>query len=39
MAKSKCQGIFGIVFGHKFWNLNYYTNYCERCGMPKGGWQ
>lgn len=30
---SKCIGIFGRLFGHKFKNFEYYTNYCQRCGL------
>jgi len=41
--KTRCQGILGWLFGHRFfegtWLTDLYSdNYCSRCGMPKGGW-
>ena len=37
----KCIGIMGAMFGHKFIKLaggySFSSNYCYRCGMPKGG--
>lgn len=39
---SKCQGLTGLIFGHKFKytlaDTVFSSNYCSRCGMPKGGW-
>lgn len=41
--KSKCQGVFGWMFGHRFWYLQGEwvcdSNHCRRCGMPQGGWR
>lgn len=41
-GKARCQGMLGLAFGHKFkYRLAewvYSSNYCTRCGMPKGGW-
>lgn len=28
----KCQGIFGWLFGHKFYSLDRYFDWCQRCG-------
>lgn len=27
------------LFGHRFVSGGYTSNYCGRCGMPKGGWR
>lgn len=35
---TKCIGILGWMFGHKFATLDRYHLHCQRCGMPKGGW-
>lgn len=34
-----CQGFLGEVFGHKFTYAMTESQYCYRCGMPKGGWR
>ncbi len=38
---TKCVGLFGRLFGHKFLkragDCVYRSNYCWRCGMPMGG--
>ena len=37
---SKCVGIFGKLFGHKFKyslaDMVYSSDYCSRCGIRKG---
>lgn len=44
MTPAKCIGIWGRLFGHKFYFGGWMTdevatqNHCQRCGMPKGGW-
>lgn len=41
---TRCIGWLGKIFGHKFHRAplldehSYSSNYCYRCGMPKGGW-
>lgn len=42
-ANSRCIGL-GWLKGHKFTMLSngeyrYWSDYCYRCGMPKGGWK
>lgn len=43
MASTKCLGILGRMFGHKFKHSTFeydrYFDHCQRCGMPKGGWK
>jgi hypothetical protein len=40
---TKCLGFFGWLRGHKWFkfSLDFYieSDYCLRCGMPKGGWR
>jgi hypothetical protein len=40
MNPTKCIGIMGWLFGHKFskafWDG---ADHCWRCGMPRGGWK
>lgn len=37
-----CIGLLGKIFGHKFhdWTTGLEQwDFCQRCGMPKGGWK
>jgi hypothetical protein len=40
---SRCKGLLGVLFGHKFIkDMGGYvwpSGYCYRCGMPQGGWK
>lgn len=42
MTTSPCRGLLGILFGHLLVKAKggyvYTSNYCYRCGMPRGGW-
>jgi hypothetical protein len=35
----KCVGIWGRIFGHRFRDRDYTFGWCQRCGMPAGGWR
>lgn len=41
---TKCIGFWGKIKGHRFrfmhflGEYSYGSDYCFRCGMPKGGW-
>jgi hypothetical protein len=34
----KCVGLMGRLLGHKFASIDRFHSHCQRCGMPKGGW-
>lgn len=34
----KCVGLLGELLGHKFKTFDRYHDFCQRCGMPAGGY-
>ncbi len=41
-SDARCLGLLGWLLGHKFrWSdphRTYVSDFCLRCGMPRGGW-